>query len=144
MSVKCHIDHPDHRRVPPGFFDCVKNALQQVGTNKDEITVILCNDIRIRRLNRDYLHQDRTTDVISFDLSDPHANKIVGEIYINLDRARKQALEFGVSFWNELLRLTIHGMLHLYDYDDREPISRDKMIAKQEEMVAMCHHPLHC
>ena len=144
MRVKCHIDHSDHRRVPPGFSNSVKNALQQVGNNDDEVSVILCNDSHIRRLNRDFLNQDKTTDVLSFDLSDPQANQIVGEIYINLDRVRKQAMEFGVSFWNELVRLTIHGILHLYDYDDSDPISRGKMIAKQEEMLAKCHHHLHC
>ncbi|KPL07979.1 hypothetical protein AMJ86_02310 [bacterium SM23_57] len=130
--------------MPPGFSNSVKNALQQVGNNDDEVSVILCNDSHIRRLNRDFLNQDKTTDVLSFDLSDPQANQIVGEIYINLDRVRKQAMEFGVSFWNELVRLTIHGILHLYDYDDSDPISRGKMIAKQEEMLAKCHHHLHC
>jgi len=109
----------------------------------------------IRRLNREFLNRDESTDVISFDLSGSEEKKgksrfrkyatsnPVGEIYVNLDRARLQARQYGITFWEELLRLSIHGLLHLFDYDDRNPVDRKKMMAKQEELLQKFWRPLH-
>lgn len=143
MTVQCHIAHPDHKRIPAGLNSVLQCTVKAVGNINDEITVILSGDSLVRKLNRKFLGKDRSTDVLSFDLSEPSANSVVGEVYINLDRTRKQALEFDVSFWNELIRLAIHGILHLYGYDDHDSDSRKRMIQRQEELVTSCYHPLH-
>jgi probable rRNA maturation factor len=79
-----------------------------------EITIV--DDKEIRRINNEYLQHDYTTDCITF----PLANEVVnGEIYISIDTARVQADEYNVSLKNELMRLAVHGTLHLIGYDDK-------------------------
>ncbi len=143
MIVQCHIVHPDHRRVPAGLKNVVRCAVKAVENINHHITVILCDDPFIRKLNQKFMGKDQSTDVLSFDMSDASADSTIGEVYVNLDRTRKQALEFGITFWNELVRLVIHGLLHLYGYDDQDPNSRNRMIQRQEELVISCFRPLH-
>ena len=143
MTVQCHIVHPDHKRVPAGLTDVIRSTVNAVGNINDHFTVILSDDPYIRRLNRKFMGTILSTDVLSFDMSDASADATIGEIYINLDRTRKQALEFDVTFWNELTRLVIHGILHLYGYDDQDTISHKRMIKRQEELVISCSRPLH-
>ena len=143
MTVQCHIAHPDHKRSPAGLKNLMQCTIKAVGNINDHMTVILSDDPCIRKLNRKFSGKNQSTDVLSFDMSDPSADSIVGEVYVNLDRTRKQALEFNVTFWNELMRLVIHGILHLYGYDDQDPNSRKRMIQRQEELVTSCFRPLH-
>ncbi len=143
MIVQCHMVHPDHKRVPAGLSNVIRCTVKAIGNINDHITVILSDDPLIRQLNRKFMNMNQSTDVLSFDMSDASADATIGEIYVNLDRTRKQALEFGVTFWNELVRLVIHGILHLYDYDDKYPVSRKRMTQRQEELVISCFRPLH-
>ena len=135
MKVQCHIGHPDHRRVPAGFRKTLEIASRSVGKANDEAAFILCDDALIRHLNRRFLQKDETTDVLSFDLGDSQNDRVVGEIYVNLDRVREQAPDYGSTFWEELIRVAIHGLLHLYGYDDHDPDARQVMMAKQEELL---------
>jgi probable rRNA maturation factor len=143
MTLQCHIAHPDHHRVPSGFGKVIRCALESEGSAGDDITVILCDDGLSGALNREFLGRNRPTDVLSFELGEPGGDRTAGEIYVNLDRARRQALDYGVSFWNELARLAIHGLLHLYNYHDRDDSSKDRMVTRQEELLNKCFRPLH-
>jgi probable rRNA maturation factor len=138
MKVQCHIGHPQHRRVPRGFRKILEIAMSFVGNPNDEAVFILCDDALIRRLNLRFLDTDESTDVLSFDLGDPQDNIVIGEIYVNLDRIRTQAADYGATFQEELIRVAIHGLLHLYGYDDRKSDAREAMIAKQEELLHKC------
>ncbi len=70
----------------------------------------------VRNINRRFLEHDYNTDVISFDYS---SGKIVnGEIYISIDTVRRNALDYKVTVGEELLRVMIHGVLHLCGYRD--------------------------
>jgi probable rRNA maturation factor len=95
-----------------------------------DINVILTDDGRIQRLNRDYLGHDRPTDVIAFNLdseSDPHPTSVFGEVYVSLDRAREQAGEQGHSFTREVVILVLHGLFHLFGEKDHTPAARKRM-----------------
>jgi rRNA maturation RNase YbeY len=97
------------------------------------VSVVFIDSRRSRTLNRQYLGHDWVTDVISFPLAkDP---VIDGEVYVNLDRARTQADQLGLSYGNEVLRLVVHGVLHLLGYDDRTPVRRRRMHRRQEALV---------
>jgi rRNA maturation RNase YbeY len=80
-------------------------------------------------MNRRFLGHAYATDVISFPLGEGDA--IEGELYVNLDRARVQARQYGVTRTHELVRLVVHGTLHLTGYDDRLP--KDRMRMRQRE-----------
>lgn len=81
-----------------------------------EVSITFDGDDCLRDLNREYLGRDEPTDVIAFDLS--HDEEVlIGDVYISVDRAAEQASEHGVALGEELLRLELHGILHLVGYD---------------------------
>ncbi len=88
-----------------------------------EVSVLFVNDAAMRRLNRLYRGIDRTTDVLSFPLQInkkwllPDSDLLLGDIVISLPRAKRQAKEYETTFYRELGRLLIHGLLHLLGYD---------------------------
>lgn len=104
--------------------DGILNTL--IGENIDsaQIGIIYVDDNEIHRLNKEFLNHDYTTDVITFPLDE---ESIEGEIYISVDTAKSQADDYAVSLTNELLRLAIHGTLHLIGYDDASDEDREKM-----------------
>lgn len=115
-------------------------ALKHENLTNVEFNVIIVDNEMIHALNRDYRHIDRPTDVISFALEDykdiEYADKrLLGDIYISLDKAKSQAIEYGHSFLRELSFLTIHGLLHLLGYDHMKPEEEKIMFDKQEEIL---------
>jgi probable rRNA maturation factor len=100
--------------------------------NKATITVVLTDDKGIRPINKKHLGHDSTTDVISFTLEE---SPLEGELYIDLEQARRQAKEYGITPRNEVARLVVHGILHCCGYDDTDTESKTQMIEKQERYV---------
>jgi probable rRNA maturation factor len=93
----------------------VKYALRGEGRIHAEINIVLLNNADIKEMNNHYLNHDYPTDVISFKMeNDP----LAGEIYIGAEIAIQQAIEYKVSVTNELMRLAIHGALHIVGYED--------------------------
>lgn len=89
------------------------------------INIVFVDDEYITQLNKQYLNHNWTTDVISFPLHDD--DKIEGEIYINVEQAKRQAKEFKVKISEELNRLIIHGTLHLMGYSDTSKRTKKQM-----------------
>jgi probable rRNA maturation factor len=90
-----------------------------------QVDVILVDDKEIRRLHRKWFKKDSTTDVITFPI-EPEP-PILGEVYISVDTARRQAVEYGATLTNELCRLAVHGTLHLAGHTDHTPEQRERM-----------------
>jgi rRNA maturation RNase YbeY len=87
--------------------------------------IIWVSDEHLRKMHEDYLEDNEFTDIMTFNLGN---NKdIEAELYISLDRAIEHAESYHVSLENELLRLLVHGLLHLAGYDDKEADDRDQM-----------------
>lgn len=123
----------------------LKEFLVQVAKDEklDNIiyNVIIINNEKIREINREYRNIDRETDVISFALEDEKSFnrtdiRVLGDIYISIDKARSQALEYGHSFKRELYFLAVHGFLHLLGYDHMKKEEEDVMFKKQEEVLS--------
>lgn len=92
------------------------------------LNVVYVNNDEILSLNKQYLNHDYYTDVITFSLTEEdELQKIDGEVYICVDVAEQQAKDYKVSLTNEILRLAIHGCLHLCGYDDKDEESKSKM-----------------
>ena len=114
----------------------VKENLGDVSFN----LIIVDNDY-IHELNRDYRKIDRETDVITFALEDedslvlPEDVRILGDIYISIDKARSQAEEYGHSLLRELSFLAVHGFYHLLGYDHMTKEDEKVMFGKQEEVL---------
>lgn len=104
----------------------VKNLLEEEKVRKVEINIIYINDDGIRELNRKYLKHNRVTDVIAFPLHD-ESDYIEGEIYIGIEVAMEHSKFYEVSLTNEILRLALHGTLHLIGYDDKTKDDKEIM-----------------
>lgn len=102
--------------------------------------IILVDNDYIHKLNKEYRGIDRVTDVISFALEDSQDEvkldfRVLGDIYISVDKAKDQAKEYGHSFLRELSFLTIHGLLHLLGYDHMTKEEEEIMFKKQDELL---------
>jgi len=98
-----------------------EQALQAIGTNKQEATIVFVGDAAIKKLNRRFRGRNFSTDVLSFS-SQAEAFEIenrshLGEVVISAQRAAAQARRNGLSFENEVRQLILHGLLHLCGYD---------------------------
>jgi probable rRNA maturation factor len=97
------------------------------------MNIVYCSDSYIQNINRRFGNNDKTTDVLAFDLSDEgNSADFTGEVYVNLQQARRQAGILKIPYIEEVKRLTVHGILHLLGYDDRRAVDRRKMWARQE------------
>lgn len=109
----------------------------------DEPTLISVTFVRsrtIHQINRDYRGIDRPTDVISFAVNDVPdiidvGEKDLGDLFINIDYAKRQAKEYGHSYRRELCFLFTHGMLHCLGYDHMKPEDEKKMFALQDQIL---------
>lgn len=99
------------------------------------INYIFCSDERELEVNRRFLGHDYYTDVITFDYSTP--STLNGDIFISLDTVRSNAAMVGVPFDYELLRIIIHGVLHLTGQGDKTPETKAQMTAKEEHALSL-------
>ena len=103
--------------------------------------IIIINNEEIHKINKEYRGIDRPTDVISFALEDDDSfisldKRILGDIYISIDKAREQSIEYGHNLLRELCFLTIHGILHLLGYDHMKPEDEKVMFELQERILS--------
>lgn len=103
------------------------------------MNIIFVNDDEIHQINKDYRNIDRVTDVISFALNDEKDFLIkteeIGDIFICIDQAKRQASEYNHSLDRELGFLAVHGYLHLNGYDHMTKEDEETMFKKQEEIL---------
>ncbi len=97
------------------------------------INYIFCSDERELAVNREFLGHDYYTDVITFDYST--AQTLNGDIFISLDTVRSNAEMVGTNFDHELMRILIHGVLHLTGQGDKTPETKAEMTAKEEKAL---------
>ena len=122
VFVDCSLKYLPKKKIT----EKVNKTLRFEKIKKANISIILTDDKKITVLNKKYLKHDRPTDVIAFSLND-NTNEIEGEIYISVDTAKIQAAEYNVSLTNELMRLAVHGTLHLIGYEDDTIEKKTKM-----------------
>ena len=117
------------------------SALNKENLDNVSFNLIIVDNEYIHELNRTYRNIDRETDVITFALEDedtviiPDEERILGDVYISLDKAMAQADEYGHSFLREICFLAVHGFYHLLGYDHMTEADEKVMFAKQEEVL---------
>ena len=100
------------------------------------LNIIFSDDTNLSRLKLKYFNEDVLTDVLAFPLQND--TKLDAEIYISYDRAISSSKEFNVSLNSELIRLIVHGILHLLGYRDNNDELKKVMFDKQESIVDTC------
>lgn len=111
--------------------------------NPVAIGIVLVDDETIHRLNREYLSHDEPTDIITFPLAEDDdfvvglggMRRELGEMYISFERAAAQSAEWGSDPEREIRFLVVHGVLHLLGWDDATTEERERMLARQEEIL---------
>ena len=117
------------------------SALEKEKLDNITFNLIIVDNNYIHELNKNYRNIDRETDVITFALEDedtlvlPNEERILGDIYISIDKARQQAKEYIHSLLRELSFLAVHGFYHLLGYDHQTKEEEEIMFKKQEEVL---------
>jgi len=103
------------------------------GKRIGEINYLLCSDERMIGYNQMYLNHDYYTDIITFDYTED--NLLMGDIYLAPETIASNADLFQTSFHRELLRVFVHGLLHLCGFPDGTPEEKERMHEKEEEAL---------
>ncbi len=136
-------------RIPTGLRMLIRRACiavlrEEKFEGDSEVSVSFVDNEEIRKLNKEFRNIDSATDVLSFplgengvyDVNPDTGAKLLGDVVISMERAQKQAMEYGHSFEREVCYLTVHSMLHLLGYDHMEPQEKAEMRMKEETVMA--------
>ena len=126
MSVKICYDKTKFRlkgwrKVKDIFAKVIRNESKI----PDDLCFIITNDRSLRKINVQFLNHNYYTDVITFNYNE--GSLVKGEIYISIETVKRNAIKYGVHIREELLRVMIHGVLHLVGYDDETEEQREIM-----------------
>ena len=110
--------------------------LSVLESESEEFTVLFTDDKEIRSLNNEFRNKDKATDVLSFPLDD---GVYIGDIAISVQTARRQATQYGVKLRQEILRLLIHGILHLkgYEHEGVSKTESQRMRRKEKQLYGV-------
>ncbi len=114
---------------------------KEFGLNISSLLINFVSANQIIKINNDFLNHNYSTDIITFNYSDK--KKVLdSELYISVEDARFNAEKFSASFNEEILRLVIHGILHLLDYDDINPEEKREMSQMEDKLLKKYVKPL--
>jgi probable rRNA maturation factor len=124
--------------IEKSSFDPLIERLQgAVDCPEGILNVVFVTDAYIQSLNKSYGDKDEPTDVLSFNYrADSPDNELIGEIYISVDTAKKQAEEQNHLLQNELNKLFVHGFLHIHGHDHVTDEDFKKMSALEEKVLS--------
>lgn len=141
MSIRIYYDQINFRirkaREIKRFLDKV---IRDENKNPGDLVFIIADDETVLKINSEFLKHDYYTDVIAFDKSE--GGLVSGEVFISIDTVRVNAREYRCRLQEEVVRVMIHGVLHLCGYRDGSIEERKKMFEVQEEKVAQIRESL--
>ena len=112
----------------------IEKALKKEGITIESLQYIFCSDKFLLDINKSYLKHDYYTDIISFDLSEIKG-KLIGEVYISIDRVKENAKTHKTNLNEELLRVIFHGALHFCGHKDKKPVEAKEMRAQEDKWL---------
>ena len=116
------------------IIQLINLSLEATEYNQVKINLIFCDNDKLNSFKREYFDDDVLTDIVTFPIKND--NDLEAEIYISVEMAKINSVEFNVSLNNELSRLIIHGVLHLIGFNDDTKDSKKVMFLKQEEIIS--------
>lgn len=132
MNIVVSNFNKKHRITEKFIEKIVVNILKILKKSPNtKLDIVFLSDRAIKPINRRYKSADRATDVLSFNLGS------CGQILISSDMALKNSRTFNTPFEKELILYVIHGILHLFGYDDKKPRDRSGMFRKQDSIMEM-------
>lgn len=127
------LPHLDTERVKKWLLFVANKHKKEIG----EISYIFCSDSYLLEVNRQYLSHDYLTDIITFDYTE--GNSVSGDVFISAERVADNAIDFNVSYDEELLRVLSHGLLHLIGFNDKNE-SDQEVMTEQEDASILDYH----
>jgi len=121
--------------------DWAQRALMILNMTNAELSVVLTDDDHIQELNRDYLHRDRPTNVISFPQQEGigPSGEHLGDIVISVERAADEADGSGMNTMDRLMQLLVHGICHLTGYNHEEVSEEQAREMEEAELYILKH-----
>ena len=120
--------------------DSIKNWLSNIIKDYEyslgELNYIFCSDQYLHSLNKQYLNHDTLTDIITFDNSDQD-RVINSDIFISIERVKDNALTYSKNFQSELQRVLVHGLLHLFGFEDKTKRGKEDMRKNEEACLSL-------
>ena len=112
----------------------IKGVILKESFDLGELNFLFCDDPHIHKLNLEFLKHDTFTDILTFESS--LGKTVNADVCISVDRVRENAKEQQVTFYNELSRVLVHGVLHLCGYNDSSEPEKAVMRSKENEYLA--------
>ena len=126
MKIKIFYDNIDFRvRGWRKIEKLVKKVISKENKISGDLNFIVTNDKTLKKINIKYLKHNFNTDVISFNYE--NQGNLYGEIYVSIDTVKRNAKNYKVSYRIELVRVMIHGVLHICGYEDQNNLEKEKM-----------------
>lgn len=115
----------------------LKMVAEQEGYTLGDVTYIFCSSEVHRKMNIDYIGHDYFTDIITFDYSELEEGVVSGDIFIDVETVADNARIYGVTAREEMLRVVVHGVLHLCGQKDKDPEDEKEMHRKEDKYLTM-------
>lgn len=128
------LPHLDTERVKKWLVYVANKHKKEIG----ELSYIFCSDSYLLEVNRQYLSHDYLTDIITFDYTE--GDTVSGDLFISTERVADNAIEFNVSYDEELLRVLAHGILHLIGFNDKNENDQEEMTQQEDASILDYHN----
>lgn len=134
MKIKIFYDRVKYRvRGSKRIKALIERVIRKESKIPGDLIFIFTDDRKIREINKEFLKHNYNTDVIAFNYSEEEV--INGEIYISIETVRINAHNYKISLYKEILRVLIHGTLHLCGYDDKNRRERNNMRRMEDHWI---------
>ncbi len=138
MAIKYHTEDCNYRLASRRSVREWLNAVaREEGFRIEEINYIFCSAQRLLEMNRQFLGHDYFTDIITFDYSELKAGYVAGDIFIDVETVADNARLYGATRREEMLRVVVHGLLHLCGQKDKTPRANRQMHRKEDKYLAL-------
>ena len=134
MLKNLHISSLNTQIKKADLHELIKALSEELNFRIESLEINFINSDKIREINRRYLSHDYSTDILTFNYSDK-VSAIDGEVIISLDDARNNSKKFKVLFKREIVRLVIHGILHLSGFNDNNRSNKIKMKRMENKLL---------
>ena len=139
MEILIQNNQDQHPVDAVQFESQIGQILEKLEETDCELSLLLTDDVEIQELNRTYRDLDKATDVLSFpqdkDAVNETGDTLLGDVVISVETAARQAEEHHLSFNEELILLTIHGILHLLGYDHERSPQEARIMQDKTQVV---------
>ena len=135
MIIDIHFEDTEVLDLDPEFFvSWLSIVCQKEGEELGDLNLIFCSDEYLLEMNKQHLKHDYYTDIITFDYTD---EVVSGDLFISVDRVNDNAIQNNTTPKNELLRVVVHGVLHLLGYGDKTVEETKKMRSLENKYLSI-------